>query len=612
MKDGVRFKWKALFFFSTIVLFSPFPVLSEKYYDMTHLDLTAELLADGSMEVTESRTYAFRGSYSFAYRYLPADGSVSFQGFQIFENDTPYQKSESEMPGTYRIVEEGGTIEVRWFFRARNESRTFDFHYHVLDAVKRYEDAAVLYFQFISRDWEKEQKDIYLKLKAPESISKDRINAWLHGPLWAEYRIEEEGTITAWCSYLPRHTYFEVRALYPTDSFPETKRLSGLVRSQIMAEEAKWAEEANRMRKMAIQKREAQIKRWGLGKQIGMAISLAGILGWFLLFRKYGKRPSIPVLSKIASDVPAKTPPALVAYLVNRRQIYGGALVGTLFDLARRSFLSLREEEKEQKMLFGKMAKRSEYFWDLNRSHWNTYASELTDYENGLIRFLFDDLASGKDSIDLKTIQKKRSQFVLFFSTWKKEVKKHGEEKKWFDKESVRGFAYSLGMGGGLLLLTIPSAIFFGPWSGLLVGTSILVFLLSLIIPHRTREGEMEAQNWLALKRYLLKYHYRESDKKILLNRMDDYFVYGIVLGLNKKIFKELAGFIPADSHSRYFPWYVYHGTGEGSFTPDTFAASFSAMISTATSAMSTASGTGGGATGGGGGGAGSGGGGAG
>jgi uncharacterized membrane protein len=121
----------------------------------------------------------------------------------------------------------------------------------------------------------------------------------------------------------------------------------------------------------------------------------------------------------------------------------------------------------------------------------------------------------------------------------------------------------------------------------------------------------MLARHWKAIKRYLQKYHYRSVDKTMLLDKIDDYLVYGVVLGLAQKVFKELAAYIPVEDYHRYVPWYVYHGAGSGTFTPDAFASAFSSMVATTTSSMSTASGAGGGASAGGGGGASSGGGGA-
>jgi uncharacterized membrane protein len=314
---------------------------------------------------------------------------------------------------------------------------------------------------------------------------------------------------------------------------------------------------------------------------------------------------------KYASDVPENVPPALVGYLLSSREVYGGALVSTMMDLARRGFINLREEQKEKTKLFGGIRTVTEYFWDLNRQYWREQQTKLEVYEEKLLEFIFDDLAEGRDTVDLNDIRKKQSKFTKFFREWKKEVKKLGDEKEWFDRESNRGMYYSLGIGIAMIFLAAAAAYFVGVWAVALGVATIAVFVLSFLTPHRTKEGERLARHWKALKRYLQKYHYRSADKRVLLDRIDDYLVYGIVLGLGQKIFKELAAYIPVEDYQRYVPWYVYHGTGTGSFTPDAFASAFSSMVATTTSSMSTATGTGGGASAGGGGGASAGGGGA-
>ena len=58
---------------------------------------------------------------------------------------------------------------------------------------------------------------------------------------------------------------------------------------------------------------------------------------------------------------------------------------------------------------------------------------------------------------------------------------------------------YSLGIAGAMFLLTIPSIFLFGPWAAIIGVASVVVFILSLFIPHRTQEGEMLAQQWKAL-----------------------------------------------------------------------------------------------------------------
>lgn len=613
MKNLILAKDKITFFFLVALAFlllSP-QVFAAKYYQIIQVDIGAQLRADGSMEVTESRTYRFVGSFSYAFRTVPTIGPVAFEDFRISERGQFYQLSDSMTPGTYRIIPGQGKIEIRWFFRASDESRTFDFHYRVKNAIQKYDDAAVLYYQFISGDWDSWSKNVHLALKPPKRLSRTQINEWLHGPLWAESRIEEDGSITAWCEHLPKYTYFEVRALYPPEVFPGAEKEYGPVRSEIMREEAGWAEEANLERERAIKIAEARKKRQEYGKWIMIAFSLVGLAGWWNIFRKYGKRPKIPVLPSVSSDVPWETSPVLVGYLLNSQQISGGALVATLLNLARRGFIALREEEEEKRAFIGRTKKKTVYILDLKRDFWSKNSSKLEKYEDDLIRFIFDELGSGQDSIDLKVIEKKRSRFMNFFRDWKKDVKELGKQQGWFDKESKWGMLYSLGIAGAMFLLTIPSIFLFGSWAAIIGIASVVVFTLSFLIPHRTQEGEMKTQQWKGLKRYLLKYHYRQAEKSTLLKNIDSYFVYGVVLGLSKKIFQELANFIPADEYAHYVPWYVCYGTRTGGFTPEAFASAFSSMIATTTSAMSTASGAGGGASVGGGGGASSGGGGA-
>jgi uncharacterized membrane protein len=589
-----------------------------KSYSITGVSIDAQLNPDGSMDVVESRTFRFSGSFRFVFRTLSPQGRITFEDFKISEGGEFYELSDLERPGTYRIIKTSGQIEVRWFFDAQNESRTFDFHYRVMNAVTRYEDAAVLYYQFISGEWDRVSRDVRLSVKPPEELLQSELNEWLHGPLWAESRIEADGSITAWCEYLPKNTYLEIRALYPPEKFPSVIAAEGRVRDQIMKEEARWAEQANLMREEAARnqaeaarKEELREKRKEQGKWVVIALSVLGIGFTWRNYRKYGQRPSLPPSVKYASDVPANIPPALVGYLLSSREIYGGALVSTMMDLARRGFINLREEQKEKKKLFGGTRTVSEYSWDLNRDYWQQHHMEIEPYEDELLKFLFDDLGEGSDSIELKEIKKKQSRFIKFFREWKKEVKKLGDAKEWFDRSSNRGMYYSLGIGIALLFLTAAAVYFVGIWAVVLGGACLAVFILSFLTPHRTKEGEMLARHWKALKRYLQKYHYRSVDKTTLLDRIDDYLVYGVVLGLEQKVFKELAAYIPVEDYKRYVPWYVYHGTGMGTFTPDTFASAFSTMVATTTSSMSTASGAGGGASAGGGGGASSGGGGA-
>jgi len=600
-----------------LALFAVSPLMA-KDYRISRVKIDARLNRDGSMDVVESRTYSFDGSFSYAFRVFPTNGPVSFSDFGLMENGRAYSESDSQQPGTFRLARRSGEVEVKWFFSAEDESRTFDLRFRVGMAVRRYEDAAVLYYQFISPDWDKPHQSVRLHLNPPEPLLISQVNEWLHAPLWAASRIESDGSVTAWCDDFPGRTYFEVRALYPTDVFPDVKPESGSIMESIFEEEAEWAAEANRLREEAARKLEEARRRAdrrenlkAKGRWLLPLLSLIGLGFSGFLFNKYGKRQAVPSQPRINSEIPESVPPALVGYLVDNREISAGALVSTLLDLARKGFLSLREERTEKKKLFGGMKTVTDYHWDIHRDFWRKNESRIVSYEEDLLEFIFDEIGQGEDSVSFDEIKKEQRKFTKFFSEWKKDVKRAGDEKDWFDKRSYKGLYLTIGIGSALLIMAVPAVIFFGIWALVPAVAGVIAFVIALLIPHRTREGEMLAQKWKSLKRYLKEYHFRESEKSAFLSKINEYFVYGVVFKLGEKLYEEMAVQVPGDQYADRFPWYVFAAGRGGTFSPASFASSFSSMVAVATSTMSTASGVGGGASAGGGGGAGSGGGGA-
>lgn len=589
----------------------PQPALTAKSYRITGVHIDAQLHPDGTMNVVETRDYKFTGSYSFAYRDLPARGAVEFDDFRVSEQGRPYHQSNSQAPGTYTIVRTPDRTRVTWYYHAEDESRSFEFHYLARNAVKRFEDAAVLYYKFFSEDWETPQDNISITLRPPARITKDQINEWLHGPLWASSQISHDGRILAQCRLLPGNTYLEIRALYPPEIFTEVPAGAGQVRSRIMSEEAGWAEDANRRREQESQRMAARAERLRGGRYLVIAVSLAGLLAWWTLYRKYHHMPQLPTFLEITSEIPDKTPPALVSYLLCSRRVAGSAIIGTMLDLAGRGFVKLREETEEVSRFWGGKGTKTEYCWDVDRAYWQEHASDLLDFELSLLQFIFDDLAEGADSISISKIKKKHRAFTKFFRQWKKEVEEAGKQKEWFDTRSDRGMYYSLVVAGAMVALAVAAMILIGPWGLVLGGVAVGVVVMSFFIAHRTAEGETKARHWKAVQKYLKKYEFRSADRSDILSRISTYLVYGVVLGLSTKFYKEVAAYIPEGEHGTYVAWYACGGHGAGEFSPATFGEAFSSMVATTTSAMSSAAGTGGGASAGGGGGAGSGGGGA-
>ena len=220
---------------------------SARSYRIAHVAIEAALAGDGSLEVRESRTYEFEGSFHYAYRVLPTRHGESYESIRVSEPGTAYRLAESGEPGTYRVTPRADGSEVRWFFRAHGAS-TFEIDYRVKPVAERHADAAVFYFQFIGSDWDVSSHDVEVHLRPPAPVARDSVRAWLHGPLWGEIAIELDGGLTARSVQVPPHVAFEIRALYPPAILSEAPLAAGAVRGSVMQEEGRWADEANRQR----------------------------------------------------------------------------------------------------------------------------------------------------------------------------------------------------------------------------------------------------------------------------------------------------------------------------------------------------------------------------
>jgi len=579
----------------------------DKDYSITNVQIDAELSSDGSMQVSESRTFYFDGKYSYLFRYFPLNGPVKFTDFSVFEGRRKYRESNSGDPGTFLVKEEKNRIVIKWFISARNEFRTFKLSYNVEGAVKTYDDAAVLYYQFISPDWGKSQFDVRVNITPPEMLNRYQIEHWLHGPLWGESRLEYDGTIVALCERVPRKTYFEIRALYPLETFSAAPKFSGYVRQDILTEESIWADEANLRRQEAVRKHHLKIARYKTGSWLMPLIAILLLILWIILFKKYWKRPKVERSADILAEPPEKIPPALIGYLLNSRTVTGPCIIATIMDLGVRNYVKFNHKEIEKRP--GKY--KHEYSFQLDRELFENDMPNLQKFEIELLNFLFNDISRGEDSINIKILKKHHHKFMKFFNKWKKNISKSGKEMDWFDRNSVKAGNYSLVFSILSLFLAIASVFWFGIWAAVPGIISLVIMILSAIIPHHTYIGKVTANEWKAFRKYLKKYHFRDEVDNEILEKISDMFVFGALFDINKKIFQELGSIIPQENYRRYVPWYVMHSNRQTSFTPKAFGTAISTMISTTGSTMSSASGAGGGASSGGGGGAGSGGGGA-
>ncbi len=590
--------------------------LAEKSYTMENVSIVADLAADGSMTISEERTYKFQGRYKYAYRTFPLDGRVGYEDFQVSENNQPYQLSRSQEPGTFTVTTNNQEIEVRWYYRAHSETRTFVIHYQVNNAVQRYRDGAVLYYKFIGEKFNKSTGNLSITVNPPVLVDQWKVRQWAHGPLWGSSATSDQGIVSASCQNLPKKQFFELRILYPADIFGETPQNTGYIVDEITTEESAWSDAANLRREQARANSASLEKRKNIGAwALPLVVMVAGV--WFYrIASQYGTRPSVPTIASSSPEVPSDLPPAMVGYLINGRTVSPSAVMATMMDLARRGFLEFSEEQELGRNFFGREKWKISHSWMLKQSHYQEHGDNLADFENMLVKFVFEDLAAnqspGSDTVtvDLETFKKHKSKVQKFFGKWSKEIKKAGEKHNFFDQNSFEGRNKGLMLGGALLVLSLPMIPLVHALALIPAIAGVVIMLGSNGIVHHNREGRIQEKKWKSLKSFLTGQKFKSSEPNAVLDFIEPYFIYGVVMGMTKKQLDGLGSMIPMNKGVYYMPWYHRQDSGDG-FGGSSFGSAFSTAVASVNSAMSSSTGAGGGASGGGGGGSGGGGGGA-
>lgn len=594
---------------SLIILFAFFILVpahgkTRKSYRIQHVDIVATVNTDGSMYIQESRTYKYSGSYSWADYRLAVKGFSRVEDFSISEDGLYYQANSSEAPHTFQISSSDNEFYAKWFYKARNETRTFVLSFKVMDVLKVYQDIAELYYNFIGPGWDRTTGEVSVTVVLPEGAGIDEIRAWAHGPLWGNVRIVNANTVALNVEDLPRRSIWDGRIVFPARLVPDLRKTSAANRLDgIIAEETRRAEIANEERIRAQEALAARNERWKTWTPIIILATVAAFLIWFRIYRSYGRQYPTTFRGQYYSDIPTDLPPALISYFVNG-MVSGSAMVATMFDLARKGFLKIEESSKEVDGFFGKKRKQS-FSLELNRDKYDNEKGNLEPHEADLIGFVFDELAGGLNQISMKEIAKSRSKTQKWFSKWRKLVSEAAKEIGFYDKQSRRNMLKGLYPSIGLLLFT-PVAIYLAGPAALAPGLTGFFLLVTTAVTKRvSKEYADQYAQWKALKRYLRKYEFSQADSTNIASRLDNYLIYGLILGLSSNRIKELIGLVPTEEHAQIFPWYIYPSLYSDSDFGSSFGNAVSSMVSVASSSLSSATGAGGGASAGAGGGAG-------
>ncbi|MCK4409815.1 MAG: DUF2207 domain-containing protein, partial [Candidatus Eisenbacteria sp.] len=531
------------------------------YFPKITVDVTVR--PDGSFEFREARTYAFDGDFTWAFyqveKVRTAGGNrVDITDFVIGEHGRPFtlgdarSLDESEAPSSYWVSYDyqGDSVYGKWFYRADDETRTFEISYVVHDAVTVYDDNAQLYWKLIGENWDVPAKEVTGTIHLPPGADKDRVRAWLHTELTSEYWIEEDAVRFRVTGLRPGE-FVEMRVLFPPELVPgATSRASGDIWDSAFAEESRWVEDANRRRIAAQEYMAGHAARARVAAIVAIALGLAALLVWTVLFVRFGREHDVTFDGDYFRELPSERQPALVGYLMSSGMVGSGDMVGTIMDLARRGYLTIEEVKHEERGFLEKLGGTPEYDYILKMAP-NKELLELASYERDLLRFIFSrECAGGTDTISLhefkKEAQKHATEFHRWFESWKKRVKALAKERGDFEKKGTSMMIVSMIVGGVVMAAGVAlAALFQSPFAviGMVAGGATIP--LAALIKRRFPEAALEFKHWKALKRYLQHFSELQEAPPASLTLWEHFLVYAVALGVADKVLKALEPHLP-------------------------------------------------------------------
>lgn len=551
-------------------VFLPQSILSAKEYSIPEIQVDVQINADGSLKITEHRTYVFDGSYTWANYRLPKSGYSAIREITVSENGEPFINLNTEEPGSFLIEESNDAYNIKWFYRAEDETRTFSISYILQDAIVIGPEWSEFFWTYAASGREKSTETFGIMLQLPDSIPPSDLHYWVREPAWAINATTLENGLEFYGSGISRSQAVTIRSVFPTYVFDEA--LIQVTDSTFSLDQAE-NEEANlrEQRKLAAEEEQQQ-----KSMAIEYSIILAGLslIAFIFFYRKYGLRHKVRLSVSESIMIPGREKPATIGWLLMHRTITSGHLIATLLDLARMGFFRLQENKADEVGFF----ESKDNYYSVHPKSKDLRTDDLEAYETSLLEFVNDRVRSDGNKFE-DIFDFKKTEVSKWFQSWKKELKAFCDSKEWVDKESYKGLYWNLGVQFVIEAFAFAGIFFIHPIMALSLIVTTIFMALSFTITRRTPKGEETYKRWKSYKNALK----NAKEHSIRDEHLGKHFIYSIALGISKQHIEPLFEQHPGAATSLY--WIVI--LPGSSSSPADIAGSFSNLAATATTSAS-------------------------
>lgn len=574
---------------------------------LNNLDFYAEIDTNGNMNVTETWNIRISNTNTL-YKTFDLDenkysGITNVQVSEVGRGDfTETDEWAYHLTKDYYFggINDDGKFEISFGVGLDDSTatNTYKINYTVVDAIKKYDDCAELYWQFLGSDATVDASKITGTIKLPsEADSKEDIRVWGHvETLNGEIYVTSTDTVEFSLDNYISGNYVEVRIAMPSEMIETAERTYNKnVLPSIIEEETEWANEANARRERK-QRNEKIIKTVIIVVMVIIGIILLRQTVKYIKIFKNTKKLIPTEKYEYFREKPDKnSTPADALFLYNNgvnvaSTAFGNVFSATLLNLSLKGYFKITVEQNEK-------GKKETLIYKTKKD-----IEDLQYEEERIARFVKNAIDS-KEKITIKELQKYiRNHASSVSSLIEKtgiETKNKNKMTENFDEEKSKEKLKYI----GIAIVYFAVAMFciaFLPVAILLIINAILALMINGKLSNLTQKGIDEREKWKGLKKYMEDFSLLNEKEIPALEVWEEYLVYATVFGIADKVIKQLKMVYPQidemdDFNTASYIYLMSHTNFNSSFSK--------AINSSISSTMSSGSGGGGGFSGGGGGG---------
>lgn len=572
-----------------LLLAAPVPAFA-KSYEMTKVDISAQAATNGSLHVTEQRTFEFDGAFSavwWTFDGLPANAKLQIGGVRMAHvgEDGAVQGEWQTLPSVPFVLEwreAGGPGRVAYsldspkstvyaFFDVTDARVIIELDYTVVNGVQAYSDVAEVYWKYVGDQWEEESLDVSMTLALPvpqgvEVVPGDNVRAWGHGPLDGSLSVNADGTVTYEVPRVNAGQYAEARVVFPVKwltnlSAESASAHSGTQRlSTVLSQEEAWADQANRQRTTS------------LLLVIACCAACVLVLVWaVIMFVRHGKEHEPDFKEEYWRDVPDRNVhPAVIARLWRWDHESQDDFTATLMHLSHIGAVQINKGTYEKPSAFGRAKQVEDYYLTRVPAVANTVNDPV---DRAALRLLFDTIAKG-DSLWFATInlwgKEHPQEFAQAMEVWQGTLSGQVNRCDFFEMKAKRLQWIMLAFAAALLAAGAFVSLSLGNFLPLVfaVPTTIALAVIANYMPRRSVPGNNLVAKCKALRNWLRDFSSLDERPPTDVKVWGEFMVYAYIFGIAEQVIKALRIKVPelfADDVMMgrgYVPWWVWYSPG--------------------------------------------------